>query len=109
MAKVWRAEWNVICFIMPISDMIFVETGIAPAVARKVEDSLGPGHRPVLEQNVVRHFEQPDVYFGTRFAARRTDPQLFIHLLDIFQRKVLHVDIRQAGETAEQKGIPDKL
>lgn len=87
----------------------FVETGIAPAVARKVEDPLGPGHRPVLEQNVVRHFEQPDVYFGTRFAARRTDPQLFIHLLDIFQRKVLHVDIRQAGETAEQKGIPDKL
>ena len=52
----------------------FVETGIAPAVARKGENPLVAGHRPMFEQDVVRHFEQPDIHLGTRLAACRTDP-----------------------------------
>ena len=51
-----------------------VEAGVAPAVAGKLEDALVTGHGPVFEQNVVRYLEQPDIDFGTRFAARRTDP-----------------------------------
>lgn len=86
----------------------FVETGIAPAVARKGENPLVAGHRPMFEQDVVRHFEQPDIH--SEPVLRRV---VLIHnclfTCWMFQRKVLYINIRQAREAAEQKCVPDKL
>ncbi len=86
-----------------------LQTGIAPTVARQVENPLAAGRRAVTQQDRMRNGEQADIDFGARFAPFRADPPLVVLFQQIFGPQVAQVDIRKAGEATEDIGVAHEL
>ena len=85
------------------------EADVALAVAWKVEYLRVTLSGLVFQQDGIRNGENPHVDGSPGFTTCRVDPQLFTVLLNLLRRKQPQVDIREPGETTEQKRIPHQL
>ncbi len=85
------------------------QTDVAPAVARQVENPLAAGSRAVTQQDRMRDGEQADIDLGAGFSPFRADPPLIMLFQQVFGPQVAQIDIRKAGEAAENIGVAHEL
>ena len=68
------------------------------------------GNAFVFVDDVLRHVQQADVRFHSRFLAARLYPQMPVEgNLQVLFREVRHVTPAQTGEAAEDEEVPDKF
>ncbi len=86
-----------------------LQTGVAPSVARQVENPLAAGGRDVTQQDRMRDGEQADIDIGAGFSPLRADPPLVVLFQEVLGPQVAQVDIRKTGEAAEDIGVAHEL